>query len=30
MINNPEKAKSLYGMWFRIHPDVYAELYGEN
>ena len=30
MINNPEKAKSLYGWWFRIHPDVYAELYGEN
>ena len=30
MINNPEKAKSLYGVWFKAHPDVYAELYGEN
>ena len=30
MQNNPEKAKSLYGVWFKAHPDVYAELYGEN
>lgn len=28
MINNPEKAKSLYGWWFMTHPQEYKEIYG--
>ena len=30
LINNPEKAKSLYGWWFMTHPQEYKELYDEN
>lgn len=29
MINHQERAKELYGVWFKIHPDVYAELFGQ-
>lgn len=28
MVNNPEKAKSLYGWWFMTHPQEYKEIYG--
>ena len=30
VVEHPEKAKELYGAWFIIHPDVYAEIFGEN